>query len=223
MKIKNQKIFKNGAIGAYVYQADKTWKWRIIGKQKGSGLNKKDSKKSLQDAENLLNELNLVPNEALYIIDRIRTARGNGGGGHYPTVQSTKYISGQNRTRLLKYENEIRQLTNPRNKSNLNEPILRVGMRYPTTRIPQLLSTLGISLNHALHVLDAAGCGPNGLYVENGINQTRIHITCEQYNMLREREQDIREYADNLPNINREPPQNLPKENKKRNNRNSNA
>jgi hypothetical protein len=98
-------------------------------------------------------------------------------------------------------------------------------MRYPNTRIPQLLNRLGISLNNAIHILDAAGCGPNGLDIENrnGISEHPIHITCEQYDILSAREADIRAYADNLRNINREPPQNPPKPNKKQNNGKSNA
>jgi len=40
MKIKNQRILKNGAIAGYVYYSkDKKWKWRIIGRnnKKGGG------------------------------------------------------------------------------------------------------------------------------------------------------------------------------------------
>ena len=38
MKIKNERILKNGAIGAYVYYpSDKKWKWRIIGHSKKIG------------------------------------------------------------------------------------------------------------------------------------------------------------------------------------------
>ena len=43
MKIKGRKVFKNGAIGAYVKQKDGSWKWRIIGgngkkKQRGGNI-----------------------------------------------------------------------------------------------------------------------------------------------------------------------------------------
>lgn len=42
MKIKNKRILKNGAIGAYVYYSkDKKWKWRIIGNTKKKGGNQK--------------------------------------------------------------------------------------------------------------------------------------------------------------------------------------
>ena len=41
MKIKNQRILKNGAIAGYVYYSkDKKWKWRIIGRNNKKGGNK---------------------------------------------------------------------------------------------------------------------------------------------------------------------------------------
>lgn len=59
MKIKNERILKNGAIGAYVYySSEKKWKWRIIGHSKKKGgtdiLNEKLNKKN----ENLLKRYN---------------------------------------------------------------------------------------------------------------------------------------------------------------------
>ena len=110
MKIKNQKILKNGSIGAYVYQPDKTWKWRIIGKQKGSGSKENNSprpisaaeaarrleyrpisaaeaarqleeQESLRRAQNVLWQLSMTSSDALRYLDFIHAAGGEGGGG----------------------------------------------------------------------------------------------------------------------------------------------
>jgi hypothetical protein len=37
-QVKNQKVFKNGAIGGYVKQNDGSWKWRIIGNIKKNNM-----------------------------------------------------------------------------------------------------------------------------------------------------------------------------------------
>tara|TARA_Y100000590_G_C15172297_1_gene807866 strand:- start:25 stop:189 length:165 start_codon:yes stop_codon:yes gene_type:complete len=49
MKIKGKKIFKNGAIGAYVYyKTEDKWKWRIISgpKKQNGGITVNNYKKS---------------------------------------------------------------------------------------------------------------------------------------------------------------------------------
>ena len=155
----------------------------------------------------------MTANEASRIIDRASYVAGEGGGGHYPrsTQDEYRYISRPNILRLLEYQKYITQLANTRNKHTASDSTMRVHMLYPTMHVPQLLNMLGISLNNAMQVLNAAGRNPNGLNIENRnrINMHRIHITADQYDILSNREEDIRTYARNQQILRNQPPQNL--------------